>query len=219
MAVAPGGARGPRCAARRAAAGRAAGVFRGADPQRDRPADGPAARHGKNQAAARAPEADRGAPPPQGLAGMTDWLGMAADPRAPPPELKARVLARARAGPPRRWWLAAAALLVLAVGGAYWSYRTVTTLRGERGRVAGVVASLRDSLALVNSASAKVVWIPVTTGGRVGGVTIFADSLRHRWLVRCDGLTRNADRKSTRLNSSHGSISYAVFCLKKKKNT
>src|SRR5215470_4802771 len=27
-----------------------------------------------------------------------------------------------------------------------------------------------------------------------------------------------ADRKSTRLNSSHGSISYAVFCLKKKKN-
>ena len=26
-----------------------------------------------------------------------------------------------------------------------------------------------------------------------------------------------ADRKSTRLNSSHGYISYAVFCLKKKK--
>src|SRR2546422_3881295 len=28
---------------------------------------------------------------------------------------------------------------------------------------------------------------------------------------------RGADRKSTRLNSSHGYISYAVFCLKKKK--
>src|SRR2546422_7824892 len=28
----------------------------------------------------------------------------------------------------------------------------------------------------------------------------------------------NVDRKSTRLNSSHGYISYAVFCLKKKKN-
>src|SRR2546429_6560447 len=27
------------------------------------------------------------------------------------------------------------------------------------------------------------------------------------------------DRKSTRLNSSHGYISYAVFCLKKKNNT
>ena len=28
----------------------------------------------------------------------------------------------------------------------------------------------------------------------------------------------NSDRKSTRLNSSHVAISYAVFCLKKKKN-
>src|SRR2546429_2596110 len=28
-----------------------------------------------------------------------------------------------------------------------------------------------------------------------------------------------ADRKSTRLNSSHGYISYAVFCLKKKRKT
>src|SRR2546429_1484499 len=32
------------------------------------------------------------------------------------------------------------------------------------------------------------------------------------------GLGRR-DRKSTRLNSSHGYISYAVFCLKKKKKT
>src|SRR5437867_10514648 len=30
-------------------------------------------------------------------------------------------------------------------------------------------------------------------------------------------LVRAADRKSTRLNSSHRTISYAVFCLKKKK--
>src|SRR5689334_23825354 len=30
-------------------------------------------------------------------------------------------------------------------------------------------------------------------------------------------LDRIGDRKSTRLNSSHSSISYAVFCLKKKK--
>src|SRR5690348_17872580 len=33
---------------------------------------------------------------------------------------------------------------------------------------------------------------------------------------RCIGIM--ADRKSTRLNSSHPSISYAVFCLKKKIN-
>src|SRR2546426_5359212 len=32
------------------------------------------------------------------------------------------------------------------------------------------------------------------------------------------GLPRPRDRKSTRLNSSHLVISYAVFCLKKKKN-
>src|SRR2546429_2548507 len=32
------------------------------------------------------------------------------------------------------------------------------------------------------------------------------------------GLEPLTDRKSTRLNSSHGYISYAVFCLKKKKN-
>src|SRR3989449_6574655 len=33
------------------------------------------------------------------------------------------------------------------------------------------------------------------------------------------GLPPGADRKSTRLNSSHGYISYAVFCLKKKKKS
>src|SRR2546422_8219120 len=32
-------------------------------------------------------------------------------------------------------------------------------------------------------------------------------------------LASDPDRKSTRLNSSHGYISYAVFCLKKKKKT
>src|SRR2546427_8368660 len=35
----------------------------------------------------------------------------------------------------------------------------------------------------------------------------------HRFDLRPQG-----DRKSTRLNSSHSQISYAVFCLKKKKN-
>src|SRR2546427_5688926 len=33
------------------------------------------------------------------------------------------------------------------------------------------------------------------------------------------GRTKQSDRKSTRLNSSHSQISYAVFCLKKKKKT
>src|SRR5947208_10502236 len=34
-----------------------------------------------------------------------------------------------------------------------------------------------------------------------------------------DGSVGSIDRKSTRLNSSHQIISYAVFCLKKKKNS
>src|SRR3712207_7000569 len=36
--------------------------------------------------------------------------------------------------------------------------------------------------------------------------------------VVCEPVRLGLDRKSTRLNSSHANISYAVFCLKKKKN-
>src|SRR3712207_7540194 len=59
---------------------------------------------------------------------------------------------------------------------------------------------------------------------------IEADSDRDRWFTAEDALkygqidhvyasAAQIDRKSTRLNSSHANISYAVFCLKKKKNT
>src|SRR5690348_17792199 len=64
--------------------------------------------------------------------------------------------------------------------------------------------------------------------------TLFRSNAQRSLLVSCCGCDRNvntnvagasaksdddrrADRKSTRLNSSHPSISYAVFCLKKKK--
>src|SRR2546427_7248047 len=47
-------------------------------------------------------------------------------------------------------------------------------------------------------------------------------SIRQRPLLRgragVAGVPSRGDRKSTRLNSSHSQISYAVFCLKKKKN-
>src|SRR3712207_9003694 len=42
------------------------------------------------------------------------------------------------------------------------------------------------------------------------------DSAEH--LARTAVQELGTDRKSTRLNSSHANISYAVFCLKKKKN-
>src|SRR5437764_3117184 len=47
----------------------------------------------------------------------------------------------------------------------------------------------------------------VQGGGQVGAVAGIVDI----------GFHRRLDRKSTRLNSSHRCISYAVFCLKKKK--
>src|SRR5688572_31567063 len=47
------------------------------------------------------------------------------------------------------------------------------------------------------------------TGERAGASSREASAISRRWRAR--------DRKSTRLNSSHSQISYAVFCLKKKK--
>src|SRR5699024_12409462 len=50
-----------------------------------------------------------------------------------------------------------------------------------------------------------------------GGAVVVAhgDELLHQPQVPVVVLIGRADRKSTRLNSSHVSISYAVFCLKK----
>src|SRR5260221_3683590 len=45
-----------------------------------------------------------------------------------------------------------------------------------------------------------------------------ADNPKHQPRTRAGRGLHRADRKSTRLNSSHTVISYAVFCLKKKKN-
>src|SRR2546429_4375869 len=50
--------------------------------------------------------------------------------------------------------------------------------------------------------------------------SVISDHVIHRGTISTGGLgggaDRSLDRKSTRLNSSHGYISYAVFCLKKK---
>src|SRR4051794_41732217 len=53
--------------------------------------------------------------------------------------------------------------------------------------------------------------MPVTRSGRRLG-SLARHRIRTRW-------HDDRDRKSTRLNSSHPSISYAVFCLKKKNKT
>src|SRR2546422_3333990 len=70
---------------------------------------------------------------------------------------------------------------------------------------------------------------PYTTLFRSGSATIYfffflpfffaaITNSSKSWTTRSIRSFRNElDRKSTRLNSSHGYISYAVFCLKKKK--
>src|SRR2546430_4297082 len=55
-------------------------------------------------------------------------------------------------------------------------------------------------------------------------VMILLDSITrlgraHNVVVPHSGKILSGDRKSTRLNSSHSQISYAVFCLKKKKKS
>src|SRR5258708_24711383 len=50
------------------------------------------------------------------------------------------------------------------------------------------------------------------------GWLIVGETLTLRTVSPTISQPRNRDRKSTRLNSSHQIISYAVFCLKKKNN-
>src|SRR2546428_11466765 len=124
---------------------------------------------------------------------MTDWLGMAPPPRSPHPDLKARVLGRALRPRLRVWPLAAAALVLLVGGsGGYWAARTIRALGAERDTLATHLAALQDTVnSFIHGTATRLVQVSVSTGGRLGAVTIFADSAHHRWLVRCDGLAPN----------------------------
>ena len=124
---------------------------------------------------------------------MSDWLGMAATPRTPDPELKARILARATVAPRRSAWpLAAAALLVLGVAGSGLLLRRAVRLQAD-------LAAARDTLGLLRQPGTRVIAIPVVTAGRPGELTIFADSVSHRWLVTCHNLTPNAPGEAYQL--------------------
>src|SRR5207245_11490566 len=73
--------------------------------------------------------------------------------------------------------------------------------------------SLHDALPICCSCALHLTPPPMNCAMRAGPKPIATTGTPPR-MAR--GLT--PDRKSTRLNSSHGSISYAVFCLKKKKS-
>src|SRR2546422_4538754 len=92
----------------------------------------------------------------------------------------------------------------------------------------GAVAALRGqhaeqpSVLLVLGVRASQVGSDRAGGVRVSGRVVRLGSLETHGLLRLlhprpARVPGERDRKSTRLNSSHGYISYAVFCLKKKK--
>src|SRR5258708_27457068 len=84
-----------------------------------------------------------------------------------------------------------------------------TTLFRSYLRISGHI----EELELHRFWSTAILGIDEIPRGYQQGV-VFA--LRHNHVA--GGICRALDRKSTRLNSSHQIISYAVFCLKKKKN-
>src|SRR3712207_9183467 len=75
--------------------------------------------------------------------------------------------------------------------------------------------SLHDALPIYRYGLTQVVFNPQVTPEAHGT----ASHVRNEYVLRVSGLVRRRpeDRKSTRLNSSHANISYAVFCLKKKR--
>src|SRR3712207_8655880 len=85
-----------------------------------------------------------------------------------------------------------------------------TLFRSAAGEKAGLTAEILDEDELA-------------AGGYGGILAVGSGSTRKPRLLRLSYSGRSArakvalvDRKSTRLNSSHANISYAVFCLKKK---
>src|SRR5258707_14515074 len=79
-----------------------------------------------------------------------------------------------------------------------------TLFRSNLGTMAVTNGSFRFSWGAVNGRTYRVQWKQHLSAPGWNDLT---------------NVTTSRDRKSTRLNSSHANISYAVFCLKKKRQT
>src|SRR2546430_8889285 len=86
--------------------------------------------------------------------------------------------------------------------------RIASDLKGRPGPLLEVLHAIQAALGYVPGAAVPIVAEVLNLSrAEVHGVVTFYHYFR-----------RSRDRKSTRLNSSHSQISYAVFCLKKKKH-
>src|SRR2546430_8211098 len=97
----------------------------------------------------------------------------------------------------------------------YESKNTVCFFFNDTATTEIYTLSLHDALPIsvrVGTGSTTLDNIPVTPVSPGVFETVMSDGKKRAVLVRVA-----EDRKSTRLNSSHSQISYAVFCLKKKK--
>src|SRR5688572_31573123 len=98
-----------------------------------------------------------------------------------------------------------------------WSPNSILVFFNDTATTEIYTLSLHDALPI---------WIrleptgpPCSRGAMPGGRTLFRlfqSGPIHRRAASPRGARQAGDRKSTRLNSSHSQISYAVFCLKKK---
>src|SRR5207245_10722971 len=77
--------------------------------------------------------------------------------------------------------------------------------------------SLHDALPISSARSPRRCDSPARSRRCAGGRSAASTPSRCSATSAARPPAQRRDRKSTRLNSSHGSISYAVFCLKKKK--
>ncbi len=92
-----------------------------------------------------------------------------------------------------RWGAAAVVVLGVAVAAAvgWWAQERIAALEAEGAALQIRLQVLRDTLAFVRGPHTRAIAIPVTTGGRLGTVMVFEDTVAHRWLVRCENLAPN----------------------------
>src|SRR5688572_17872245 len=107
-------------------------------------------------------------------------------------------------------------ILLLALGGIYWYVATEKfsdTKKVKPDYTVNAIEFIREFLPNDDAANKKYTDRIITVKGIVSEVEAADTTVNIKFIDPASG----SDRKSTRLNSSHSQISYAVFCLKKKK--